>query len=434
MPNRLYDELMGGDPSGMGFVDSSTGLAVDRQGQYVAPDSRMASEVRNAGMQNITGSSTRTAGRTITPPPPPRPTVSTGTGFTSSVVPSATIMSESQTREAAKQRFLEDFGQDPNWQAKLAEYQGDVEAAYEAILGEGGPLAEGRRLAEESFRRQEENVQTGFRQSRQQLAEQSFLGERQMQQQLAARGLGGSGLAQLGGVQQQISQGRAQTDLYSQFTRSLENLAASEAKSAQQFLEVESNLRMALSQQKLSLKRDIDQRQQEYDRFKGQTIGTLQQAIQSNNYQQYQTAMQDYGLLQDLRRETEQRRLDSLSYTTQLIERSFNDLILEAEQTMKNKNEREETIRKLRADLLIELDKAGRDLSRYDEGLSPGSLVGEIRGRYSFATQPTGAPLTPEQESAAEAARRRTESNRTVTGAGVTALTPEQLAALEANR
>lgn len=432
MPNRLYDELMK-EEQGMGFVDSSTGLSVDRQGQYVAPDSRMASEVRNAGMQNITGSSTRTAGRTITPPPPPRPTVSTGTGFTSSVVPSATIMSESQTREAAKQRFLEDFGQDPNWQAKLAEYQGDVEAAYEAILGEGGPLAEGRRLAEESFRRQEENVQTGFRQSRQQLAEQSFLGERQMQQQLAARGLGGSGLAQLGGVQQQIAQGRAQTGLYSQFTQSLENLAASEAKSAQQFSEAEANLRMALSQQKLSLKRDIDQRQQEYDRFKGQTIGTLQQAIQSNNYQEYQAAMQDYGLLQDLRRETEQRRLDSLSYTTQIIQQTYAGLIQQAE-GIKNETERRNTINQLTIDLAQELDRAGRDLSRYDEGLSPGSLVGEITGRYSFATQPTGATLTPEQESAAEAARRRTESNRTVTGAGITTLTPEQLAALEENR
>ena len=332
-------------------------------------------------------------------------------GFTSSVLPEVTTISAAEAMSQAKAQFLETFGSDPNWQAKLAEYQGDVDAAYEAILGEGGPLAEGRRLAEEAFARQTENVRTGFRQSQGQLAEQAFLGERQLQQQLAARGLGGSGLAQLGGVQQQLAQGRASTDLYSQFSRSLENIAASEAKSSQQFAEAESNLRMALSQQKLSLKRDIDQKQQEYNQFKGQTITTLQQAIQSNNYQDYQLAMQDYGLLRDIERETYQRRTDALAYTTQIITQTFGNLITQAE-GIKDSRLRTETINQLNTDLAAELDRAGRDLSRFDEGLSPGSLVSEITGRYDFvgATQPNPEPI---QEPIVD-------PNDVVTGEGIT--------------
>lgn len=335
------------------------------------------------------------------------------TGFTSSVVPETRTISQGEALSQAKAQFLETFGSDPNWQSKLAEYQGDIDAAYEAILGEGGPLAEGRRLAEESFARQTENVRTGFRQSQGQLAEQAFLGERQLQQQLASRGLGGSGLAQLGGVQQQLAQGRASTDLYSQFSRSLENIAASEAKSSQQFAEAESNLRMALSQQKLSLKRDIDQRQQQYNQFKGQTITTLQQAIQSNNYQEYQLAMQDYGLLKDIERETYQRRTDALAYTTQIISQTFGNLIAQAE-GIRDSKLRTQTINQLNIDLAAELDRAGRDLSQFDEGLSPGSLVSELTGRYDFtgATTPTPEPA-PVQEPVVD-------PNAVVTGAGVT--------------
>lgn len=323
----------------------------------------------------------------------------TGGGFASTVVPEAQTISREEALAQAKSQFLTTFGDDPDWQAKLAEYQGDIDAAYEAILGEEGPLAEGRRLAEETFRRQTEEARTGFRQSRQQLAEQSFLGERQLQQQLAARGLGGAGLAQLGGVQQQIAQGRAATGLYSEFSRSLENIASAEAKSAQQFAEAESNLKLALGQQKLALKQQIDQQQRAYDQFKGQTINALQGAIQSNDYQSYQLAMQDYSLTKQLEAETRQARLDGLSYTTQIINQTFTALLQQAE-AIKDDKERTEMINKLQLDLATELDRAGQDLSRYDEGLSPGSIVSDITGRYDFATQPTGTlpPGGPGQE------------------------------------
>jgi uncharacterized protein YqeY len=321
----------------------------------------------------------------------------TGGGFVSSVVPEAQTISREEALAQAKSQFLETFGNDPNWQAKLAEYQGDVDAAYEAILGEEGPLAEGRRLAEETFRRQSEEARTGFRQSRQQLAEQSFLGERQLQQQLAARGLGGAGLAQLGGVQQQIAQGRAATGLYSEFTRSLENIAAAEAKNAQQFAEAESNLKLGLSQQKLQLKQQIDQQQRAYDQFKGQTINSLQAAIQSNDYQSYQLAMQDYSLTKQLEAETRQTRLDGLAYTTQIIERLYDNLLAEAE-GIKNDAERESTIKQLRADLVSELAMAGEDLTRYDEGLVPREdIISGISSRYGFATQPTERPEATEE-------------------------------------
>lgn len=328
----------------------------------------------------------------------PTPTPTTGGGFVSAIVPEAQRLSQTEIDTLARQRFLQDFGDDPNWQAKLAEYQGDVDAAYEAILGEEGPLAEGRRLAEETFRRQEENVQTGFRQSRQQLAEQAFLGERQLQQQLAARGLGGAGLAQLGGVQQQIAQGRQATGLFSEFTRSLENIAAAEAKSTQQFAEAEANLKLALGQQKLSLKQQIDQQQQAYNQFKGQTIQTLRQAIDSNNFQDYQLAIQDYQLLREQEAAIEQRRMDGLGLTTQLIQETFAQLISQAE-TAENltDTERRDLIAQLNADQLNEINLAAQDMSRYDEGLSPGSLVEDLFGRYSFATGPTSTGQVPQE-------------------------------------
>jgi hypothetical protein len=428
-PN-LYDDIIG--ISG-GMNEEGQEIVIDRTNrEFLTAPSLSGALTTNATGRMFNQATNQFQAVPVTPTPepvaPPRVTVQgervtaaetyTGGsgGFTSSVLPEVTTISAAEAMSQAKAQFLETFGSDPNWQAKLAEYQGDVDAAYEAILGEGGPLAEGRRLAEEAFARQTENVRTGFRQSQGQLAEQAFLGERQLQQQLAARGLGGSGLAQLGGVQQQLAQGRASTDLYSQFSRSLENIAASEAKSSQQFAEAESNLRMALSQQKLSLKRDIDQKQQEYNQFKGQTITTLQQAIQSNNYQDYQLAMQDYGLLRDIEQETYQRRTDALAYTTQIITQTFGNLITQAE-SIRDSGLRTETINQLNTDLAAELDRAGRDLSRFDEGLSPGSLVSEITGRYDF----TGAITpTPEPEPVQEPI---VDPNDVITGGGITPTT-----------
>lgn len=356
---------------------------------------------------------------TPTPATTPTPGPTTGGGFVSAIVPQAETISQAEIDRLARDRFLQDFGNDPDWQEKLAEYSGDIDAAYEAILGEEGPLAEGRRLAEETFRRQEENVQTGFRQSRQQLAEQAFLGERQLQQQLAARGLGGAGLAQLGGVQQQIAQGRQATGLFAEFTQSLENLAAAEAKSAQQFGEAEANLKLALGQQKISLKQQIDQQQQAYNQFKGQTVQSLREAIRSNNFQDYQLAVQDYQLLREQEQQLEQRRMDGLGLTTQLIQQTFAQLISQAE-TAKNLNdtERQTLIEQLQADQLNEINLAAQDMSRFDQGLAPASLVEDLYGRYDFATQPTARP-------------EPAPTQNDVTGAGVTNIGPTETGQVE---
>lgn len=191
--------------------------------------------------------------------------------------------------------FRDLYGDSPNFDELEEQYLNAIREAYNEILGEGGTLDQARDIADRQFGIAEGQMQRGFRESRRQLAEQAFLGQRQMQQQLAERGLGGSGLAQLGVVQQKIAEGGAASSLYRQFVESLEQLSVSRSESELKFADARANLTLALTRDTQDISNRFRQERQQYNQFKGSTILAIAEAARQGNYQSYQMELDRFN-------------------------------------------------------------------------------------------------------------------------------------------
>jgi hypothetical protein len=142
---------------------------------------------------------------------------------------------------------------------------------------------------------QQQEVQKGFRQSQQQISEQAYLGERQLQQALAGRGLGGSGIAQLGRVQQQIARGEQITSLATEYSEAQQAILTAKTRGSEDLSNklVQANTALAQGQIDISQRQRIEENA--FKEFLGSTRMALQEAINSNNYRAYQSEVNSYN-------------------------------------------------------------------------------------------------------------------------------------------
>ena len=268
------------------------------------------------------------------------------------------------------------YGDAPNYDEIEANYLDSLQAAYEGIVGEGGTLDQARAIADQQFGLAREQTERGFREGRQQLAEQSFLGERQMQQQLASRGLGGSGLAQLGKVQQKIAEGGAASNLYRDFANSVQQLSLQEAQTQLGFAQAEADLNLALTRDLQDIQNRFRQERQAYNQWKGNTLAGLAEAIKNGNLQSYQIQMDEWNRGLSMAQMMDQEAKDSAALELDVINDSYEILISRVEnRTDLSDEEKAAEIDRLRSERIIKMDQVGAAI-----GMGTGNTASGILG------------------------------------------------------
>jgi hypothetical protein len=235
-------------------------------------------------------------------------------------------------------------------------------------------------------------MERGFRESRQQLAEQAYLGQRQMQQQLAERGLGGSGLAQLGQVQQRIAEGGAASGLYQQFVDSVEELSLSRADSALKFAEAEAELNLALTRDTQEISNRFRQERLQYNQWKGNTITSLAEAARTGNMQTYSMEIDRWNRGLQAASLIDQENEKAANNQIAITNQGYDVLIAEAESNENlSDEERNNRIAELQRQRALALNKITSEF-----GLTSGDIVSGIL--ESSPLQPrTDRILTDEQ-------------------------------------
>jgi hypothetical protein len=289
------------------------------------------------------------------------------------------------------------YGDDPNFAQIEGEYLSAIREAYDKIVGEGGTLDQARDIADRQFGLAEGQMEKGFRQSRQQLAEQAYLGQRQMQQQLAERGLGGSGLAQLGQVQQRIAEGGAASGLYQQFVDSVQELSLSKASSSLKFAEAEAQLSLALTRDTQEISNRFRQERQQYNQWKGNTIQSLAEAARTGNMQTYSMTLEQWnqGLqaASIIDQENEKAANNQIAITNQGYDALIAEIEANDDLSDEDKAKRIAEIGRQRA---LALNKITAEF-----GLTSGDIVTGIMGSQStvntklnFKDAPPGTPIS----------------------------------------
>lgn len=146
----------------------------------------------------------------------------------------------------------------------------------------------------EDLQKREERVDRGFRQSQQAMSEQAFLGQRQMQAALAGRGLGGSGIAQLGGVQQQIARGQQMSNLAAEYTELQQSIMTEGTRASENLSSKLEQADLQLAQGVISISDKQRQEENAFNQYLAETKSNLRQAIDSRNFQQFSAEVARY--------------------------------------------------------------------------------------------------------------------------------------------
>lgn len=360
--------------------------------------------------------------------------IQTGTGASAvsqflggaGMAPSMTMPSEAELLRDAQSRFTTLFGDDPNFDSMLQNYTETIRN----LTQEGQvTLEQARALADERFGIAGERLERGFREGQRSLAEQAFLGERAQQQSLIERGLGGSGISQLGTVQQRIAQGDQVSRLYSQFLDSSKQLALQEAETDLNFAQALNQLNQAAELQILQEKQRIDGMRMQYNQWRGSTIQQLSQAARTNNIQDFQLKMQEWESGLQYASLLDQESRDSAQTTIQTIQSATDTLIaeIEANRNLSTKD-KQDLIAEARRNSLIEINKVTSSI-----GLTTPDLVSNILGGTVSATSAPSL-TTPQGMGITGTGQQTVNPFQQANIPGVTQLTPEQLARLEAAR
>ena len=304
----------------------------------------------------------------------------TGTGSGSAVTgflqrfdrPGTPVIDDAEILRQAEARFRELFGADPNFDAMLADYTNTIRE-----LSESGRvnLERAKELADERFGIAAERAQRGFREGQRTISEQAFLGQREQQQSLIERGLGGSGLAQLGVLQQRIAQGDAVSNMYRNFLDTVENLSLAEADSELNFATAIQQLNQATEMQILQEKQRIDGLRMNYNIQRGQTIQSLSEAARNNKIQDFQLALQDWEGGLQVAALLDQETRDSVAQEISLIENSTEALIAGIQAGPGSQRDKDRKIEEARRNALTKINEATSSA-----GLTSADVVSSIFG------------------------------------------------------
>jgi hypothetical protein len=307
----------------------------------------------------------------------------------STQTPTTPVLSEADFLKQAQDRFRELFGSDPNFEAMLADYTNTIRE-----LSAGGleNLEAAKALADERFGIAADRAQRGFREGQQTLAEQAFLGERAQQQSLVERGLGGSGLAQLGTLQQRIAQGDSVSNMYRDYLDTVQNLGIAEAESELNFATAIQQLNQATEMEILQEKQRLDAMTMQYTQWKGSTIEQLSQAARNNRVQDFQLALQDWESGLQVSAMLDQERRDSAQTQMELVREANAALIaqIQANPNIKD-SEKERQIAEIQRNQALEINRIASSI-----GLSQADLVSNILNA-SPTPEAQGGVFTNEQ-------------------------------------
>jgi hypothetical protein len=146
----------------------------------------------------------------------------------------------------------------------------------------------------EDLETREAKVDRGFRQSQQALSEQAFLGQRQMQAALAGRGLGGSGIAQLGGVQQQIARGQQMSNLAAEYTELQRSIMTEGTRASETLSSKLEQADLQLAQGIISIADKQRQEETAFNQYLAETKMNLREAIDSRNFREFSAQVARY--------------------------------------------------------------------------------------------------------------------------------------------
>lgn len=142
---------------------------------------------------------------------------------------------------------------------------------------------------------QKQQAQRGFRQGQQAISEQGYLNERQLQAALAGRGLGGSGLAQLGQVQQQIARGQQITGLAREYNDVQREIMQEGTRASEDLMNRLTRADLELEQGKLSIAQRQREEENAFKQYLGATRMALEESINNRNYQAYSAEVNRYN-------------------------------------------------------------------------------------------------------------------------------------------
>jgi len=298
------------------------------------------------------------------------------------MAPSVTLPSDRDFLAEAQNQFRTLFGNDPNFESMLENYTNTIRE-----LAESGRLnlEQAKELADERFGIAADRAQRGFREGQRTLAEQAFLGERAQQQSLVERGLGGSGLAQLGTLQQRIAQGDAVSNMYRDYLDTVQNLGIAEAESELNFSTAIQQLNQATEMQILQEKQRIDGMSMQYNQWKGSTVQQLAQAARGNRIQDFQLALQEWESGLQYASLIDQERRDSAQTSMELVREANSVLIaqIQADPNLRDR-EKEARIAEIQRNQALELNRIASSI-----GLTSEDLVSNIFGSASTANVST---------------------------------------------
>jgi hypothetical protein len=286
--------------------------------------------------------------------------------------PETPVIDDAEILRQAEARFRELFGADPNFDSMLADYTNTIRE-----LSESGRvnLERAKELADERFGIAAERAQRGFREGQRTISEQAFLGQREQQQSLIERGLGGSGLAQLGVLQQRIAVGDAVSNMYRNFLDTVQNLGLAEADSELNFATAIQQLNQATEMQILQEKQRLDGLRMNYNTQRGQTIQSLSEAARNNRIQDFQLALGDWEGGLQIAALLDQETRDSVSQEISLIENSTEVLIASIQAGPGSQRDKDRKIEEARRNALNKINEATASA-----GLTSSDVVSSIFG------------------------------------------------------
>jgi hypothetical protein len=299
------------------------------------------------------------------------PTGSSVTQYLTSTQRPTTVIDDAEIYRKAESRFRELFGSDPNFEAMLADY---INTIRELSAGGLENLESAKELADERFGIAAERAERGFREGQRTLSEQAFLSEREQQQSLVERGLGGSGLAQLGALRQRIAVGDAVSNMYRDYLETVQNLGMAEAESELNFATAIQQLNQATEMQILQEKQRLDGITIQYNQWKGGTINQLSEAARNNQMQNFQLALQEWESGLQVSAMLDQERRDSAQTSMELVREANAALIAQIEANPNIKDpEKKRQIAEIQRNQALEINRIASSI-----GLSQADLVSNI--------------------------------------------------------
>lgn len=273
---------LSGDPLGLDAVigDNTTQVLSDAANSSLGVDATNASIITNGDITQVDLSGDLLSGN-----------------FVSSLIDPNTLQGGNLSAtdseiKAGMDAFLKSIGMEGG--LDLSGYDAQKQNLRDYIAQMGAEYSQAYDRIMEQIQQTKQDLERGFRSSSQSLSEQAYMRGRQREAALAERGLGGSGLAQAGAIQERMTEGQARNELYQQYTGTQKEILNQGTQASENLANQLAQLKIQQNSGELSIDQAKRDEQKVWGQYLGSVYNDVKSTIEDGKWKEYQVAQDAY--------------------------------------------------------------------------------------------------------------------------------------------